>query len=144
MKIGPMAAELRPGDVFEYPYLWNWQAKKGETEGRKERPVCLLIALPVLTGTMMVILPITATEPESKDDAVEMPAIEARRAGLAGWKRGWVIVSEANFDSLENSWYFNPGQPPRGRFSPAFLSKISARFQNVLEAGGLRKVSRSE
>jgi hypothetical protein len=74
----------------------------------------------------------------------QISAIEARRASLADWKRGWVIVSEANFDSLENSWYFNPDQPARGRFSPAFLSKISARFQNLLKAGNLRKVSRSE
>lgn len=144
LKIGLMATERLPGDVFDYHYLWAGQAEKGETEGRKERPVCLLIALPVQFGTMMVILAITATEPESKDDAVEIPAIEARRVGLTDWNRGWVIVSEANYDSLENSWYLDPNQTPRGRFSSNFLSKISARFQDLLKAGNLRKVSRTK
>jgi hypothetical protein len=143
MKIGPMATEPRSGDVFEYPYLWAWQAEKGETEGRKERPVCLLIALPVQSGTMMVILAITATEPEPKDGAVEIPAIEARRVGLADWKQGWVIVSEANYDNLENSWYLDPNQTPRGRFSSNFLSKISVRFQDQLKSRSLRKIKRS-
>ena len=138
-----MATELRPGDVFEYPYLWDWQAEKGETEGRKERPVCLLIALPVQSGTMLVILAITAAEPGPRDDAVEIPAIEARRVGLTDGKRGWVIVSEAIYDSLENSWYLNPNQTALGRFSSTFLSKVSARFQDQLKSGGLRHVKRS-
>lgn len=144
MKIGPMAVKLRPGDVFEYHYLWARQAEMGETEGRKNRPVCLLIALPVQSGTILVILAITATEPESKDDAIEIPAIEARRVGLTDRKQGWVIVSEANYDSLENSWYLNPNQTPRGRFSSNFLSKISVGFQDKLRSRGSRKVKRSE
>ncbi len=139
-----MSTELRPGDVLDYPYLWAWQDANGETEGRKERPVCLLVSLTGRSGTIFVLLAITASVPGPGDVAVEIPTIEARRAGLADWKRGWVIVSEANFDSLENSWYLNPDQPPRGRFSPAFLSKISARFQDLLKAGNLRQVSRSK
>ncbi len=139
-----MSTELRPGDVVYYPYLWAWQDANGETEGRKERPVCLLVSLTGRSGTIFVLLAITASVPGSGDVAVEIPTIEARRAGLADWKRGWVIVSEANFDSLENSWYFSPDQLPRGRFSPAFLSKISARFQDLLKAGNLRQVSRSK
>ncbi len=139
-----MATELRPGDVVDYPYLWAWQDANGETAGRKERPVCLLVSLAGRSGTVLVLLAITASVPEPGNVAVEIPAIEARRAGLADWKRGWVIVSEANFDSLENSWYFNQDQPPRGRFSSVFLSKISARLQNLLKAGNLRRVKRSE
>ena len=139
-----MATELRPGDVLDYPYLWPWQDANGETESRKERPVCLLVSLAGRSGTVLVLLAITATAPGPDDAGVEISTIEARRAGLTDRKRRWVIVSEANFDSLKNSWYFNPDQPPRGRFSPAFLSKISARFQDLLKAGNLRKISRSE
>ena len=31
------------GDVWLYPFLWSREAAHGETEGRKERPVSLLL-----------------------------------------------------------------------------------------------------
>lgn len=139
-----MATELRHGDILEYPYLWAWQKENGETEGRKERPVCLLVSIAESSGTALVFLALTSTAPGPDNVVVEIPAIEARRAGLDDWKRGWVVVSEANFDSLENSWYLAPDQSPRGRFSPNFLSKISARFQDQLRSGGFQHVKRSE
>ncbi len=137
-----MALELRPGDVFDYPYLWAWQAAKGETEGRKERPVCLLVTVAGPSGATMVILAITATEPGPEDDAIEIPAIEARRVGLDSWKRGWVIVSEANFDDPQHSWYLDVTRPARGRFSAAFLSKVSAGFREMLVSRAARTIDR--
>ena len=139
-----MVTELRPGDVVDYPYLWAWQDAKGETEGRKGRPVCLVISFPGRSGTVLVLLAITATPPGPDDIAIEIPAMEARRIGLADGKHGWVIVSEANFDSLENSWYLEPNRPARDRFSSIFLSKISVSLENLLKTGNLRKVRRSE
>ena len=32
-------SDPKAGDVWRYPYLWGWQAKRGETEGRKTRTV---------------------------------------------------------------------------------------------------------
>ena len=29
---------LKKGNIIAFPYLWKWQAGRGETEGRKEVP----------------------------------------------------------------------------------------------------------
>ena len=33
------------GNIVAYPYLWRRQHEAGETEGRKTRPVCLVLAV---------------------------------------------------------------------------------------------------
>jgi len=40
-----MSREFRPGEVISYPYLWAWKQQRGETEGRKQRPVCVVFAI---------------------------------------------------------------------------------------------------
>src|SRR5690349_9809646 len=40
-----MSSDLPSGTVIHYPYLWRWQRERGETEGRKERPVCIVVAV---------------------------------------------------------------------------------------------------
>lgn len=40
-----MSREFRLGEVISYPYLWAWQQQRGETEGRKRRPVCVVVAI---------------------------------------------------------------------------------------------------
>lgn len=40
-----MSRELLPGQVISYPYLWAWQNERGETEGRKRRPTCVVAAV---------------------------------------------------------------------------------------------------
>ena len=35
----------RPGQIVEYPYLWQWQQDRGESDGRKRRPVCIVAAV---------------------------------------------------------------------------------------------------
>lgn len=37
--------DLRPGTIVSYGYLWKWQRDRAETEGRKERPVCVVVAV---------------------------------------------------------------------------------------------------
>lgn len=40
-----MSREFLPGQVIDYPYLWAWQDERGETEGRKNRPTCVVVAV---------------------------------------------------------------------------------------------------
>ena len=40
-----MSGRFLPGQVISYPYLWAWQHERGETEGRKSRPTCVVIAV---------------------------------------------------------------------------------------------------
>lgn len=121
-----MNSALPPkGSVFKYPYLWRWQAEKGETEGRKDRPVCLMLAIVKSDLTHLVLLAISGTAPRSDQIALTIPALERRRAGLRDWKEAWITVSEYNYDVAEASHYLDPNTEILGRFSSSFLAKIA-------------------
>lgn len=49
-----------------------------------------------------------------------------RGKGLTDAKKGWVTVSEYNYDIIEQSWDFPINSPPQGRFSRPFLKKVQA------------------
>jgi hypothetical protein len=119
-----MANDVKPGSIYRYPYLWRREALRGETEGRKPRPVCLAVALDVADGTYLYFLPITTTAPSAEQTVIEVPALELQRAGLRGEKRGWIVLSEHNRDVLGRSYYFNAADPPIGRFSGRFLAEV--------------------
>lgn len=40
-----MSREFLPGQIISYPYLWELQDERGETEGRKSRPTCVVVAV---------------------------------------------------------------------------------------------------
>lgn len=133
------------GDVWRYPYLWNWQAERGETEGRKPRPTLLAAVVPVSDDTTrLYLLPITGTPPTDDRDALEIPAMEIRRANLTEHKRLWIIFDEHNRDILEDSFYFEPhGQI--GAFSRIFVKQIARRFMAAYSsAAGRKGVERTE
>lgn len=119
-----MPVDLPRGSVIRYPYLWRWQREGGETEGRKERPVCLAISGQFRDGTALILLPISGTPPSSEQVALEIPQLERRRAGLDEGKPAWVTVSEYNFDIREGSYYLDPAALPIGQLSEAFLKQV--------------------
>ena len=83
------------GDIWEYPYLWAWQADHGETEGRKARPCALtLVNRKQDNLTEVILVPITTKEPVAGSHFVEVPQIEKRRAGLDERLRLWVICEK--------------------------------------------------
>lgn len=118
--------QFKNGHIVEYPYLWRWQAQRGRLEGEKDRPVCLALMVkdPAQDLTHLVLLPISGTPPASDQVALEIPLLELKRAGLTEAKRGWITVSEYNYDILERSWDFPVNRPPLGRFSRPFLRQI--------------------
>lgn len=79
------APAIASGDlVSAYPYLWLWQRARGESEGRKERPVCVAVATRGADGlTHLALLAITGTPPRVDQRAVEIPPLEIRRLGRA-------------------------------------------------------------
>ncbi|ARQ12479.1 hypothetical protein NXC12_PB00075 (plasmid) [Rhizobium etli] len=125
-----MSHEFRPGEVISYPYLWAWQQQRGETEGRKQRPVCVVVAIRSVAdgNTHLVLLAITTQPPQAGRVALEIPDIERRRAGLGDLKQSWIIIDEYNYDVVEQSWYIEPYQKALGRFSKSFMMKIAAMF----------------
>jgi hypothetical protein len=119
MAIEPPSA----GSVIDYPYLWVREHEAGETEGRKSRPVCLVLTVLTLEGEhLVVLLPITSQSPTVAGASVEVPELERRRAGLSD-RPAWVITSEFNTDILERSWYYEPGSR-RGAFSGPFVKRL--------------------
>jgi len=56
--------DLRTGSVIRFPYLWVRQAARGETEGRRPRPVAVGVRIPKPEGKdVLVLFPITSQEP---------------------------------------------------------------------------------
>jgi hypothetical protein len=90
-----MAQPIASGDIVEgYPYLWRWQRDRGETAGRKIRPVCVVLAVRGKDGyTHLALLPISTQAPEKDQAALELPAQERKRAGLSTKTRLWIYVS---------------------------------------------------
>ncbi len=134
---------LRQGEVIHYAYLWHWQAERGETEGRKPRPVCVALPLRKCDKTHLFLLPLTTTAPRDGQIALQVPPLEGRRAGLSAQTPGWLILSECNYDILETSYYLDPTDRPKGRFSEAFTSRIKAELRQLIVAGRLTKVDRA-
>jgi len=120
--------ELRTGTVIRFPYLWAQQADRGETEGRKFRPVAVGVRIPKPEGEdVLVLFPITSQEPARGRFAAEIPDMEKRRAGLDGALRLWIILDEYNQDVIGHSFYLDP-HPPLGLFSKAFFLPLLQKF----------------
>lgn len=125
------------GQVFDYHYLWKWQADRSETEGRKKRPSCVVIVVTNAAGQhVMFIAPITGKAPDKGRIALEIPETEARRANLDTHISLWVILDELNADILEAS-YTLEDRSARGSFSPAFTDAILRGVQRLRSAGRL-------
>lgn len=132
------------GDVWRYPYLWRWQDERGETDGRKDRPTAIIAALRDAKGQKhLFLLPLTTKPPSTKQTSVEVPIIEARRAGLTDTDRVWVILDEYNYDILDKSSYFDPDGKV-GRFSTAFSKKLLRAYSIALAKQQTRRVDRRD
>lgn len=131
------------GQVFDYHYLWKWQADRGEAEGRKKRPSCVVIVVTNEVGHHIIfIAPITSKTPAQGRTALEIPETEARRAQLDSNLSLWVILDELNADVLEAS-YTIEDRSPRGSFSPAFTDAILRSVQQLRAAGRLKLSKRT-
>ncbi len=139
-----MAADFpSPGQVFDYHFLWKWQAERGETEGRKKRPSCVALVVVNKDGNhVLFIAPITSKAPTKGRAFLAIPETEARRAQLDTSVPLWVMLDELNADILETS-YVIEDRSPRGAFSPAFTDSILRGVQQVRAAGGLGLSNRS-
>lgn len=140
-----MSREFLPGQVIDYPYLWAWQHERGETEGRKVRPTCVVVAVRGSNDglTHLALLAITTQPPQADRIALEVSDIECRRAGLGNLKRCWIVVDEYNYDVAERSWYIEPDEKSLGRFSKAFMMKVATAFGDASRKSG-RRVNRTE
>lgn len=130
------------GDVWRYPFLWSREAARGETEGRKVRPVAMTLLTRNAAGeTEVLMVPITSQAPGGSPFAMEVPDIEKRRAGLDQHVRLWVVTDEANIDLPERSFYFEP-DGRLGAFGLQFTKAVQALMIQALKARKLKGTSR--
>ena len=130
------------GDIWRYPFLWETEQKAGNEEGRKPRNTALAAVVPVSEkSTHLYLLAITGTEPRKGQDALEIPAMEIRRAGMTEYKRLWIILDEYNRDELHKSYYFEPNNQV-GAFSRAFVKVMSGRFAAAIRHKSSKAVDR--
>ncbi len=120
--------DFRTGCVIRFPFLWVREAERGETEGRKPRPVAVGVRLARSKGEdVLVLFPITSQPPSPDRFAAEIPEMEKRRAGLDATLRLWIILDEYNQDTIGRSFYLEP-ERPLGRFSKAFFLPLIKEF----------------
>lgn len=55
--------EIQTATVIRYPYLWSREAGKGETEGRKDRPVTVGVRIPQAGGDLVLFFPAAGAKP---------------------------------------------------------------------------------
>jgi PemK-like, MazF-like toxin of type II toxin-antitoxin system len=128
------------GLVISYSYLWRHQSGPGQTEGTKDRPCVIVLAVKRHeNGTPVVtVAPITHSPPRGTSVAVEIPYKVKQHLGLDA-DRSWVVVDEFN----EFVWPgFDlrpvPGRPGRydyGFLPPALFAKIVARALALRNSG---------
>lgn len=138
-----MSNVVKPGDVFNYHYLWKWQSDAGETEGRKSRPVCVSVVVTNADNeTIIFVAAITSKVPRQGWIGLEVPQTEAVRAGLSIDTPIWIMVDELNVDCIERSFTFE-ARAHRGHFSRAFTEHIARAIQSVRKTGGLTLLNRT-
>lgn len=86
-----------PGLVISYAYLWDYEAKRGQEEGRKDRPCVIALAIERQSNgdTLVTVLPVTHQPPTEAGAAVEIPPAVKRHLGLDD-ARSWVVISEGD------------------------------------------------
>ena len=134
-----------PGLVINYAYLWHYEHRAGQEEGRKDRPTVIVLCVEGSKKgeTIVTVLPITHQKPIDPKTAVELPLAVKRHLGLDA-EPSWVVVAEGN----EFAW---PGydlrRRPSGGFEFGFLpprlfNRIRNTFVALHRAGRARKTSR--
>ena len=137
-----MPDRIEPGTVLRYPYLWRWQAERGESAGRKFRPTVVAVRFASKGMDHLYLIPLTARQPEADRIAYELPATEVRRLG-GDAARVWAVLDEANIDRAEGSFYIEP-DAALGRLSPLGLEALKRRILEARQVGRVRDVPRTD
>lgn len=138
-----------PGLVIGYAYLWHDEARRGQEEGRKDRPcVIVLSAVRDELGPVVTVAPVTHSPPVDPAAALELPAETKRRLGLDD-ARSWVVVGEVNrFRWPGPDLRTIPGSnPPRfdyGLLPARLFRQLRERLIDIASSRGAPVIRRTE
>ena len=134
-----------PGLVVHFNYLWSREYDRGSLNARYPRPCAIVLSYRRAADGMTVVMlaPITHSEPRGGDRAIEIPAAVKQHLGLDPL-RSWVMVDEVNetawpgFDLQRNS----QGQYAYGFIPRPLFRRIKDSMLQVLKEHRLKRVSR--
>lgn len=86
-----------PGTMIRYSFLWSREARTGATEGSKDRPCAVVVAVPADTDgtTRVVVVPVTHAMPTDPRAAVALPSVVKAVLGLDD-EPSWICLDELN------------------------------------------------
>ncbi|WP_428411825.1 hypothetical protein [Pararhizobium sp.] len=87
--------EIQTAAVIRYPYLWSREARKGETEGRKDRPVAVGVRIPRADGDLAMFFPHTTKQPEADRLTVEYQRSKNAGRALSVNLRLWITSTSS-------------------------------------------------
>ena len=121
-----------PGLLISYAYFWDYEARGGHEEGRKDRPCVIALAVERRADgeTLVTVLSVTHRPPADATAALEIPVAVKRHLGLDD-ARSWVIVSEGDqFVWPEYDLRKVPGTDryDYGFLPPRFFAQVVAAF----------------
>ena len=134
-----------PGLVVHFNYLWTNEFDRGREEARYPRPCAIVLSYRRTAegATIVLLAPITHSEPRPGDRAIEIPLAVKKQLGLDDL-RSWVMVDEVN----ETAWPGHDLQPnAKGQYAygfipPTLFQRIKTEIMQVLKANRLRRVPR--
>jgi hypothetical protein len=139
------------GLVIRYSYLWRSEADEGLEEGQKDRPCAVVLAHHKQDSgeILVVVAPITHSEPVTDPNALEIPKVVKQRLGLDD-KRSWLVTHDLNSfiwpgPDLRS---IDPKSPQAGFaygfFPNAFMREVLRRIRLQMREGGIHPVQRTE
>ncbi|MGN6208681.1 growth inhibitor PemK [Asticcacaulis sp.] len=84
-----------PGLVISYAYVWRYEDRAGQKEGRKDRPCVIILAVEQADDRTLVSLAPVTQSPPASDAAVELPPRVKAHLGLDD-QPSWIITDELN------------------------------------------------
>lgn len=136
-----------PGLVISYSYLWQDAKRRGEKEGRKNRPCAIILTRQVIEGVCIVsAVPITHSPPADPADAIALPPGLKRHLGLDD-APSWIVVTELN-DFVWPGPDLHPIPGKQGRFDygvlpPAYFRKLQEAIFERLKSRKVGVVTRT-
>ena len=137
-----------PGLVIPYAYLWRREHRDGREEGRKVRPVVIVLAVLGVgrTAPRVTVAPITHSPPSLGDAAaLELPPRVKQALGLDR-ERSWIVLDEVN----QFTWPGYDVRPVPGggdRFAYGFIppklhAEMVRRLLALVEARRVAEIGR--
>lgn len=133
------------GLVIRFNYLWKREHELGRDNARHPRPCAIVLPHRRASDglTMVLVAPITHSEPDADTQAVELPPRVKQHLGLDD-ARSWVVVDEVNefawpgFDLAPNPG----GEIAYGHLPSKLYEKIRLRVLECAQAGALGRTVR--